>query len=198
MPSSLLNLALGLAMQVGNPGPAETPGYPAPANAFSRTGVEATSEPRYPFDTQQNWVHGYFQELPAYGGHHLFRPYNYKDVISQSQTAAGWGERPGMPYSQQFWHKYHDQATMQRSAQAAPIRTAPVWTPAASSRPMPNYAGWSAAPGTQIMIPQQPPISSGLLHMPPQNFTPVGLPESPYGSGLQPAVEVINPVGYRR
>ena len=198
MPSGLLNLALGVAMQVGNPGPSEMPGYPAPANACSRTGVEATSEPRYPFDTQQNWVHGYFQEIPAYGGHHLFRPYNYKDVMSQSQTAAGWGERPGMPYSQQFWHKYHDQATMLKSAQAAPIRTAPVWTPAASSRPMPNYAGWSVAPGTQIMVPQQPPISSGPLHMPPQIFTPVGLPESPYGSGLQPAVEVITPVGYRR
>ena len=161
MPSSLLNLALGVAMQVGNPGPSETPGYPAPANAFSRTGVEATSEPRYPFDTQQNWVHGYFQELPAYGGHHLFRPYNYKDVLSQSQTAAGWGERPGMPYSQQFWHKYHDQATMLKSAQAAPIRTAPVSTsssfhklsrsprPGAGSASETNAWGWNKSSGDQ-------------------------------------------------
>jgi hypothetical protein len=202
MPSGLLNLALGVAMQVGSPGPSETPGYPAPANAFSRTGVEASSEQRYPFDTQQKWVHGYFQEIPAYGGHPVFRPYNYKDVLSQSQTAAGWGERPGMPYSQQFWHKYHDQATMLKSTQmvpqSAPQPTAPVWTPAPSNRQMPGYAGWSVAPGSQIMIPPSAPISSGPLHVPPTNFTPAGLPENPQNQGLQPAVDVVTPIGFRR
>ena len=129
MPSGLLNLALGLAIQVGSPGPSETPNFPAPANAYGRYGFEGSSEQRYPFDTQQSWVHGYFQDIPAYGGHHTFRPYNYKDVLSQSQTAAGWGERPTMPYAQQFWHKYQDQATMLKTSQAAPI-----WTPQMSSR----------------------------------------------------------------
>lgn len=197
MPSGLLNLALGMAMQVGTPGPSEMPAVPPPANAYGRYGSEGSSEQRYPFDTQQNWVHGYFQEIPAYGGHHLFRPYNYKDVLSQSQTAAGWGERPSMPYSQQFWHKYHDQATMLKSAQNSPVRGTPAWTPnTASNRPLPNYAGWSAAPGSQIVVPQSAPISSGPLHMPIQNLTPVGYPET-IQIPQQP-VEVINPAEYRR
>lgn len=199
--SGLLNLALGVAMQVGSPGPSEMPGYPAPANAFSQTGSEGSSEQRYPFDTQQNWVHGYYQEIPAYGGHHLFRPYNYKDVLSQSQTAAGWGERPSMPYSQQFWHKYHDQATMLKTSHVAPapLRGSPVWTPQQSAgRAMPGYPGWTVAPGSQIVLPQAPPqSSSGPLHM-PQNFTPVGFPENPPGSGIQHAVEYVNPATFRR
>lgn len=200
--SGLLNLALGVAMQVGTPGPSEMPGYPAPSQAFSQTGVEGASEQRYPFDTQQNFVHGYFQEIPAYGGHNFFRPYNYKDVLSQSQTAAGWGERPSMPYSQQFWHKYHDQATMLKTSQAAPQRSSHVWVPAASAgsagRAMPEYPGWTVTPGSRIMVPQSAPAySSGPLHT-PQNFTPVGLPESPQGSGVLHAVEYIDPAGYRR
>lgn len=203
MPNGLLNLALGVAMQVGSPGPSETPGSPAPATAFGQYGSEGSSEQRYPFDSQQSWVHGYFQEIPAYGGHHVFRPYNYKDVLSQSQTAAGWGERPGMPYSQQFWHKYHDQATMLRTTHAAPMRGTPVWTPSTASRPVQNFGGWTVAPGSQIVIPQSaPPMSSGPLHMPPQNFTPAGYPagysEFPQNQNVQPAVEYINPAVYRR
>lgn len=196
--SGILNLALGVAMQVGSPGPAEMPAAPAPANAFSYTGSEGSSEQRYPFDSQQAFVHGYFQEIPAYGGHHLFRPYNYKDVLSQSQTAAGWGERPTMPYSQQFWHKYHDQATMIKNAQAAPMRGNPVVMPAAN-RPMPGYPGWTVAPGSQIAMPQQQmvPATSGSLHLPP-NFTPVGFPEQQQGPGVQTAVEYVNPTVYRR
>lgn len=200
--SGLLNLALGVAMQVGTPGPAEMPAAQPPANAFSYTGSEGASEQRHPFDTQQNWVHGYFQEIPAYGGHHLFRPYNYKDVLSQSQTAAGWGERPTMPYSQQFWHKYHDQATMIKATQNAPIRGQQVVMPAAN-RPMPGYPGWTVAPGTQIVVPQQPqmaPPSSGSFHTPP-NFTPVGYPTYPEmqpPGNVQNAIEYVNPATYRR
>jgi hypothetical protein len=112
MPASLLTITVAATMQVGMPAPSETPNYPALQNAFSQNGFEGQYEQRYPFDTQQNWVHGYFQEIPAYGGHSYYRPYNYKDVLSQSQTAAGWGASPQMPYSQQFWHRYQDRATM--------------------------------------------------------------------------------------
>lgn len=198
MPNGLLNLALGVAMQVGSPGPSEMPAFPAPANAFSYTGSEGSSEQRYPFDIQRNWVHGYFQEIPAYPGRPVFRPYNYKDVLSQSQTAAGWGERPTMPYSQQFWHKYHDQATMIKTTQAAPLRSAPAAIPGQAYRQMPGYPGWSVVPGSQIMTPvSTQPVSSGPLHVPGQNFTPVGYPDSP-GSVVQPAVEYVNPANYRR
>jgi hypothetical protein len=194
MPSGLLNVALGLAMQVGSPGPSEAPLAPAPANAYGRYGAEGSSEQRYPFDSQRNWVHGYFQEIPAYGGHHVYRPYNYKDVLSQSQTAAGWGERPTMPYSQQFWHRYHDQATMLKTSQSAPG-----WTPQMMSRLAP-VQGWSAAaPGSQILVP-----SSGTsgYSMPIQTaaptFVPTGLAEQPQGPALQQAVEFTSPGAYRR
>lgn len=191
MPSGLLNLALGVAMQVGSPGPSEMPGLPALPTAYGQYGSEGSSERRFPFDSQQNWVHGYFQELPAYGGHPVYRPYNYKDVLSQSQTAAGWGERPGMPYSNQFWHKYHDQATMLKTTQAAPIQTAPmraapVWTP---PRPAQSLGGWSTMPNSQIIVPAG---SSSPLHTPLQNLVPGSFPEN------QQPIEVVNPAAYRR
>ena len=199
MPNGLLNLALGLAMQVGSPGPSEMPNFPAPANAYGRNGFEGSSEQRHPFDTQQSWVHGYFQDIPAYGGHHTYRPYNYKDVLSQSQTAAGWGERPTMPYSQQFWHKYQDQATMLKTSQASPI-----WTPPVGGRVAPTQIGWTqAAPGSQIMIPSAGVSSYGsptytLPYQPaPHQFQPVGIPEQQQGPALQQA-DYINPASYQQ
>jgi len=138
MSSAFTTVALGLAMQVGQPAPQETPNYPPLQNAYNQYGFEGQYEQRHPFDTQQNWVHGYFQEIPAYGGHTFYRPYNYKDVMSQSQTAAGWGASPTLPYSQQFWHKYHDQATMLKlSQQSMPVQEAPVITqmPAGMTQP---------------------------------------------------------------
>jgi len=64
------------------------------------------SEGRYPYDAPEPWTHGYFQEIPAYGGFHAFRPYNYKHVQAQSQLAAEWGLSPTAPYSHQFWRAY--------------------------------------------------------------------------------------------
>lgn len=66
----------------------------------------------YPYDAQETWQHGYIQYMPFYGGYKHFRPYNYKNVLSQTQTAAGWGMSAKMPYSQQFWHRYHEQSRM--------------------------------------------------------------------------------------
>lgn len=86
-----------------------------PANAqdiYSSVGYPSDYEPLFPFDSPEPWMHGYFQRVPYYGGFRSFRPYNYKHVLSQTQTSAGWGINPRMPYSQQFWHKYHRDATM--------------------------------------------------------------------------------------
>lgn len=69
-------------------------------------------EPLNRYDVQYPWAHGYFQEMPAYGGFAAFRPYNYKHVFSQSQAAGGWGMPPAMPYAQQFWHRYRKRAKM--------------------------------------------------------------------------------------
>ncbi|OYW22727.1 MAG: hypothetical protein B7Z55_04315 [Planctomycetales bacterium 12-60-4] len=162
-----MTIALGLAMQVGQPAPSETPNFPALRDAYNQYGFEGQYEQRYPFDSNQNWVHGYFQEIPAYGGHAFYRPYNYKDVLSQSQTAAGWGASPVLPYSQQFWHRYHDRATMLKLSQVeqpvvpqpfhpgmgqpAPAGVVPagVWSPQPTQyQPQP-----AAAPQQQFVIP---------------------------------------------
>ena len=176
MPTAITTVALGLMMQVGQPAPQETPNYPALPNAYNQYGFEGQFEQRHPFDTQQNWVHGYFQEIPAYGGHAFYRPYNYKDVMSQSQTAAGWGASPTLPYSQQFWHRYHDEATMlklsrQSSATQMPALAA---TPAV---PMPAPAMTQTIvqpyPGQFPASPQSSQLQSGF---------PVNYPAQPYGS----------------
>lgn len=167
MPHGIINLALGLAIQVGNPGPSEQPGFPAPARAFGQYGSEGSSEQRLPSDSQLGWLHGYHQEIPAYGGHHVFRPYNYKDVLSQSQTAAGWGERPNMPYAQQFWHKYHDQATMLKMSRTQSVPTPFVSYPQPmpqNSFPITQNQTWVAQPsGVQLPVQQLPwqPSTSG-------------------------------------
>jgi hypothetical protein len=172
----LTAIALGIVMQVGYPGPSETPNYPPLRDANQHYGFEGQYEQRYPFDSQQNWVHGYFQEIPAYGGHAFYRPYNYKDVLSQSQTAAGWGMSPTMPYSQQFWHRYHDQATMlklSRTSSPAPLTPQPPsavvpagsWGPMQSAMPpavrpsvptasTPNAVQW-IGPATMPVAPVQ-------------------------------------------
>jgi hypothetical protein len=77
-------------------------------------------EPRFCFDAQAPWLHGYIQEVPIHGGFHAFRPYNYKHALAQSQIAAGWGLSPLSPYSQQYWHR--DQA-------AASMMEAPLFIP---------------------------------------------------------------------
>ena len=80
-------------------------------------GVRFGAEELYQFDAYDNWVHGHFQEMPAYGGFHLFRPYNYKHLLSQSQVAGGWGMSPTMPYSQEYFRRAREHA-MQDMRQA--------------------------------------------------------------------------------
>lgn len=70
-----------------------------------------------PFDTQEAWMHGYFQEIGAYPGYHYFKPYNYKHVFSQVDLAYRWGQPHGLPYSQQWWHRYHARAALNPAVQ---------------------------------------------------------------------------------
>ena len=65
-----------------------------------------------PFDSQEAWMHGYFQEIGAYSGYAHFRPYNYKHVFSQVELSYRWGQPQGMPYSQQWWHRYQTRASL--------------------------------------------------------------------------------------
>ena len=73
-------------------------------------------DPRFPFDSQYPWQHGYFQEISPYSGYHYFKPYNYRHVLSQTQTANGWGITPQLAYSQRFWNRYHEQAAWKNYA----------------------------------------------------------------------------------
>jgi hypothetical protein len=77
-----------------------TPAVAVPGYAPMQSTV-VCSESRYPFDAQDPWLHGYYQETPAYAGFHAFRPYNYKHVFAQSQLAAEWGGSATAPYSHQ-------------------------------------------------------------------------------------------------
>lgn len=79
----------------------------------------------YPYDAAEPWVHGYWQDIPSYGGWQYFRPYNYKHVLSQSQVAAGWGMSPTMPYSQELFRRYPpvSPTPISRFATPAPVET---------------------------------------------------------------------------
>lgn len=100
----------------------------------------------YPYDTHYPWVHGYFQEIPAYGGYVSFRPYNYKHVLSQSQAAGGWGLNPTLPYSQQFWHRYHQRASLQAGELQNPV---PV-----------QRQHYPVEPSSYQQLPMVPPVPS--------------------------------------
>lgn len=189
VPNGFLALAMSAAMQVGAPGPSETPNFPAMQNAYNHYGFEGQYEQRYPLDTQQNWVHGYFQEIPAYGGHVFFRPHNYKDILSQSQVSAGWGHSPVLPYSQQFWHKYHDQATMLKLTRAEAYPPAQPAVPMQAVN-MPVGATYHQQPAPQM---QFDPPANAFAAPPeaPQFSAPVVVEESVgpalQGPTLQPA-----------
>lgn len=109
MSNALMTVTLALAL-------GQTPIGTPYAGAVSQTPVGTPSaggpenDPLYPFDAYDPWVHGSFQEIPAYGGYHSFRPYNYKHVLSQSQVAGGWGMSPTMPYSHEYFRRFREQA----------------------------------------------------------------------------------------
>ncbi len=117
MTSTLLTLSF--AMAIGQlpfggygPAPAEQPG--AIISPAGPVGNGYGQEQLYPFDGYEPWLHGHFQEIPAYGGYRAFRPYNYRHVLAQSQVAGGWGMSPATPYSQEYFRKLRDQASLEQ------------------------------------------------------------------------------------
>ncbi len=113
------------------------------------SGSIGSSEPLFPYDDQDVWKHGYMQVMPYYGGYHSFRPYNYKQVFSQSQTAAGWGMPSTMPYSQQFWNRYQHQVDL---SQGGGIGTMPTPAPVPVETPHPNDI-WAPVQQTPTYAP---------------------------------------------
>lgn len=132
----------------------------------------------HPWDTQEAWMHGYFQEISPYSGYNYFRPYNYKHVLSQVDLSYRWGNQQGMPYSHQWWHRYHLKASVsptlhqnhlsQHSAQGAQVQTV-----SAYDVEMARLRAWrdfqaeqrmtSAPVGYQYATPNQPPYAASTL-----------------------------------
>ncbi|MCA9013794.1 MAG: hypothetical protein KDA77_00555 [Planctomycetaceae bacterium] len=122
MSTTIFAIAIAAAIS-GDPmissGPYGATEIPYEAN-YPMTSAGVTSgiygDPLYPFDSQYPWQHGYFQEISPYSGYHYFKPYNYRHVLSQTQTASGWGITPQLAYSQHFWNRYQEQATWKNYA----------------------------------------------------------------------------------
>jgi hypothetical protein len=76
------------------------------SEGYLGNGSVGSNEPLFPYDDQEQWKHGYLHVVPFYGGYHAGRPYNYHHVFAQTQTSVGWGMPHGLPYSQQWWHKF--------------------------------------------------------------------------------------------
>lgn len=165
------------------------------AQQTTAVGTPGDAEPLYPYDSQEPWMHGYWQEMPYYGGFRAFRPYNYKHVLSQSQTAAGWGMAPNMPYSQQFWPRYQEKASMSPfevyspgaipRSQPQPLPMAPggmgpstvpmapmiqqeglVPNTAVPNSPMPNYRGQTIQPQSYQVPGYQPQMLQPQVYQP--------------------------------
>ncbi|WP_013628251.1 hypothetical protein [Rubinisphaera brasiliensis] len=117
MSASKIIMSIGLVLAASHAVQAQDPLTIYDQNEYSGGYAEGAYSPLgdemlYPFDAQDQWQHGYIQYMPFYGAYKHFRPYNYKHVASQTQAASGWGMSPKMPYSQQFWHRYHAHARM--------------------------------------------------------------------------------------
>jgi hypothetical protein len=76
------------------------------SEAYLGQGSVGSSEPLFAYDDPEPWKHGYLHIVPFYGGYHSGRPYNYHHVFAQTQTSVGWGMPHGLPYSQQWWHRF--------------------------------------------------------------------------------------------
>jgi hypothetical protein len=134
----------------------------------------AGAEQLYPFDNPEPWQHGYFQEIPAYGGYNYFRPYNYKHVLSQSQVAGGWGMSPTMPYSQEYFRRLREQPAMeQRPAEIGRLTTPRSAAPSRfqalqEGRPLLNdgYGRNQTAPETSMPLLATPRTVDPAMYVP--------------------------------
>lgn len=137
-----------------------------------------SNEPLFRYDDQERWKHGYIQSMPYYGGYHAFLPYNYHNVFGQSQTAAGWGMSPVLPYSQQFWHRYENMTDLSRGHHTPLIPYVP---PVQEWDHFPKpYTPSSALPPAPLQSPAGAPLNTP--HDPTGNYR--SLPVQPTGGAM--------------
>lgn len=155
--SMLVALSLATLGQCTTCGPMDfSPGAGAgswSAGAGGMSGYDSVSagggggnDQLYPFDSPEPWLHGYFQEMPAYGGHASFRPHNYKHVLAQSQMAGRWGINPTMAYAHQWYHRYRNRSGMHPGFGASQASTGqPGYQNMAQAAPTPGAAAYQMA-----------------------------------------------------
>ena len=126
----------------------------AGANPYDAVSSGGGGDQLYPFDSPEPWLHGWFQEIPAYGGYHSFRPHNYKHVLAQMEVAGRWGISPTMPYSHQWYHAFRQRAGMHPDFGSAQASAGPV--PNDFQYPGPLMAQQSMQPQQQLGMGTQP------------------------------------------
>ena len=164
------------AMPMGGDGMA---GNEFAGEAYAGPNSVGNNEPLFEYDDQDPWKHGYLHEMPYYGGYHFGRPYNYHHVFSQTQTSVGWGLPHGLPYSQQWWHRFEAMADPGRVmsepngyyGQMTPATTGTEW----ANIPQPARAPNSRAPLTVPTGPAIAPVQ--YLPTPPARLSPAAARE---------------------
>lgn len=158
----------------GGAGPANISGGVGYQGFYTNSG--GTYDQLYPYDYHESWIRGHWQEMPAYGGFHHFRPYNYKHVLSQSQVAAGWGMSANTPYSQEYFRRAQPQAASSYEPRLSYRRSIPAIEHQEIAR-------------SQILREQPQTVPTGLRTL-PQGDIPSGYSELPSSSSIDPAVYV--------
>lgn len=145
-----------------------------------------SSEPLFSYDDQERWKHGYLKEMPYYEGFHSFRPYNYHHVFSQSQTSAGWGMPPVMPYSQQFWHRYEHMTNLTGREFSS------TYTPSMQPTFARQMSPYMPYPAVEPQFTQQPVMPVQTLPVMPVQYEPA-VDAARQGWGAQPSVPLAAP-----
>jgi hypothetical protein len=114
------------------------------------------TDPYLNYDAYEPWVHGYWQELPAFGGYAYYRPYNYRHVYVQSEVAASWGTSAQMPYSQEYYRRAREQGILEQRTTAI---TRPGWPLVYRQRPKAMKQPEIIAKTSAERVVQQKPLA---------------------------------------
>jgi hypothetical protein len=134
-----------------------TAGFGGPALAqepYTGRSSFGAQETLFRYDDQEPWKHGWKKQMNYHEGFHAFRPYNYHHVFGQTQTAAAYGQ--SMPYSQQWWHRYHSVSAQYNHLQGQPPMAIPQYNGPQSSAPVPGAmppGAYVAPPGAYVTPP---------------------------------------------
>ena len=151
-------------------GPALAQDYSGAQNYTGPSSFGA-QETLYRYDDQEPWKHGWRKQMSYHEGWHSFRPYNYHHVFGQSQTAATYGQ--SMPYSQQWWHRYHSVSSQYNHLQGQPPMAMPQYVAP------PQTVGMGIPPQGMYGVPPAPMNIDPVYQQPmPSGETP-GLPVMP-------------------